>query len=109
MTIQKLFAHLGLPQKEIDFLLWEMRNYNYKHPKKQVPVLELKDEMDTLLINQIPFICRAIAKVRGDDFLDGSGLFPLSIEENAMLYAAHQLDKYYKSPKTRKNERHEHP
>ncbi|WP_158829356.1 hypothetical protein [Mucilaginibacter lacusdianchii] len=95
MTIQELLLDVGLPLKEIGLLLHDIKTYNVQHPEKLVPDLKLKGPIDLILLIQLPFIERAIARVKGDNFLNSGGKFPLSIDENALRYAAYKLDKYF--------------
>ena len=99
MTIEELLLDVGLPPEEIASLLREIRAYNAQHPGGPVPEPELKGPMDQVLMIQLPFIGRAIAGVRGDQYLDSEGKFPLDVDENAMRYAAYKLDKYFRNAK----------
>lgn len=99
MTIQELLADAGLPPREIELLLHEIRTYNEDHPERPVQEIHLKEPVGEVLMAQLPFIGRAIAKVKGNRFLDSEGRFPLDIDENALCYAAYKLDKYYRKDK----------
>lgn len=103
MIIQELLDELGLLQEEIDLLLSEMKDYNKLHRNNMVPALELKESIDQILITQIPFIGRAIAKIRNEHYLDITRMYPLRLDENATRYAMHKLEKYYRKPKMPKD------
>lgn len=97
MTIQELLKDLGVPSQEVNHMLSEIASYNENHPEKRVKELDLSGDIDDLSMPQMPFIGRAIARVRGDKALDAGGRFPLDVEQNALRYAAFKLDKYYRT------------
>jgi len=96
MTIQEMLLEVKLPHKAIGLLVRNIQDYNKRHPDKPVPELDIKEPVDQLLMAHLPFVGRAIAEVRGDDYLDSEGKFSLTIDENALRYAAYKLDKYYR-------------
>lgn len=95
MTIQEMLSDAGLSPRAIGLLLYELKAYNEQHPDRPVPELNLHGPIDELLLTQLPFVGRAIAAARGDQYLDSEGKFPLSADDNALRYAFLKLDKYY--------------
>lgn len=95
--ISILFTEIGLPAYAIDQLFKDIRCYNLEHPRKPpVSNVDLSAEIDTITLSQMPLIGRALAKVWRKEFLDEGGLFPLTVDENALLFAMSILEAYYK-------------
>jgi len=95
LTIKELLLEVGLSPREISLLLIDMKAHNEQYADRRVQLPDLNENIDQLLLAQLPFIGRAIAKAKGDVSLDIESKFPLSIDENALRYAAYKLEKFY--------------
>jgi len=95
MLITELFAHFEITKQMIDQMSDDIEQFN-EQSGSQVPVPELLDSIDKILYTQLPFIGRAIGKVKGIEFMDGRKQFPLTIDENATIFAFGVLSKFYK-------------
>lgn len=95
MTIQEMLSDAGLSPRAIGLLLYELKAHNEQYPDNPVSEVNLQGPIDEVLLTQLPFVGRAIAKARGDQYLDSEGQFPLSAHDNALRYAFLKLDKYY--------------
>jgi hypothetical protein len=94
-TIKELLIEAGLYPREIGLLLIEIKAHNEQYADRRVQVPDLNESIDQILLDQLPFIGRAIAKAKGDVSLDSEGKFSLTIDENALRYAAYKLEKFY--------------
>ena len=95
LTIKELLSEVGLSPRETGLLLIDIKAHNEQYVDRRVKLPDLNESIDQLLLAQLPFIGRAIAKAKGDVFLDGEGNFPLTIDVNALRYAAYKLEKFY--------------
>jgi hypothetical protein len=96
MTIGELFKDLGLSVSMVTQMLSDIQAYNERNPNNRIPKIDLNASKEKLMMSQTPFLGRALGKERGREYLDDENLFPLTKDENAMRYAALEMDRYYR-------------
>lgn len=96
MIISELFDRLGLGEPAVGRLMMDIKEYNKQKALKAIPEIELNSSIDQLAMSQTPFIGRILGKERNREFLDDEQLYPLSIDVNAMRYAALEMDIYFR-------------